>query len=95
MTNAQGDCLSDKEFENYLNALRDTRAWGGQIEIQALSNSLRCPIEVIQATGPPTIQGGDTFKGKPLILTYHRHMYSLGEHYNSSRPATLAEEEEQ
>ena len=26
---------------------------------------------------------GDGQKGQPLILTYHRHMYGLGEHYNS------------
>lgn len=90
MTNAQGDCLNDKEFADYVEAVRNTRAWGGQIEIQAMSNCLRCPIEVIQATGS-IVQGGDSFKGKPLVLTYHRHMYSLGEHYNSTRPQPVVE----
>lgn len=95
MTNSSGDCLNDKEFSDYIEAVRNTRAWGGQIEIQALSNSLKCPIEVIQATGS-IIQGEDQFKKvKPLILTYHRHMYSLGEHYNSARPKPLTEEDEQ
>lgn len=96
MTNAAGDCLSDQEFTDYVEAVRNTRAWGGQIEIQALSNCLRCPIEVIQATGS-IVQGGEnTFKkNKPLILTYHRHMYSLGEHYNSARPKPLVEDEEE
>lgn len=85
MTNASGDCLNESEFTKYVDAVRNTRAWGGQIEIQALSNSLRCPIEVLQANGS-IVQGADQHKGKPpLVLTYHRHMYSLGEHYNSAR----------
>lgn len=87
MTNPEtGDCLSDTEFEKYCSDLRNTSAWGGQIEISALSQILQVPIEVIQATGPPTIQGDDKFKGPHLIITYHRNMYSLGEHYNSTRP---------
>lgn len=87
MTNTEsGDCLGDTEFDKYCLAVRNTPAWGGQIEITALSNVLKAPIEVIQATGPATIQGANEFKGPNLIITYHRHMYSLGEHYNGSRP---------
>lgn len=87
MTAADGNVMGDKEFEKYCDSVRNTRAWGGQIEIQALSHCLRVPIEVLQATGPPTIQGLDEFPDRPkLIITYHRHMYSLGEHYNSSSP---------
>lgn len=87
MTNPDtGDCLNDTEFQKYCSDLRNTSAWGGQIEITALSQILRAPIEVIQATGPPTIQGDDKFNGPNLIITYHRNMYSLGEHYNSTRP---------
>lgn len=93
MTNADGDCLSEQEFHEYVENVRNTRAWGGQIEIQALSNSLRCPIDVIQATGS-IVQGVEKFKGKPLVLTYHRHMYSLGEHYNSARPQAGNDDEE-
>lgn len=94
MTNAEGDCLSEQEFLDYVENVRNTRAWGGQIEIQALSNSLRCPIDVIQATGS-IVQGVEKFKGKPLVLTYHRHMYSLGEHYNSARPQAGNEDAEE
>lgn len=87
MTNTEtGDCLSDVEFEKYCSDLRNTAAWGGQIEITALSNVLKVPIEVIQATGPSTIQADDKFNGPNLIITYHRHMYSLGEHYNGTNP---------
>ena len=49
----------------------------------ALSKALGCRIEVIQATGTPVTLG----KSGPLLtLTYHRHMYGLGEHYNSTKP---------
>lgn len=88
MSNADtGDCLDDVGFEKYCSDLRNTAAWGGQVEITALSNILKSPIEVIQATGPPTIQG-EEFKGPKLIITYHRHMYSLGEHYNGTKLKT-------
>lgn len=81
-----GDCLNDDEFEKYCSDLRNTSAWGGQIEISALSQILKVPIEVIQATGPSTIQGEEKFKGPNLIIAYHRNMYSLGEHYNGTKP---------
>lgn len=87
MTNPKtGDLLSDAEFENYCELLHTTPAWGGQIELKALSSILKVPIEVLQAEGPPTVQGADEFSGPNLLITYHRHMYSLGEHYNSSVP---------
>ncbi|KAJ0181948.1 hypothetical protein K1T71_002670 [Dendrolimus kikuchii] len=78
------EMLTDAEFEDYCDKIRDTKVWGGQLEIKALSNCLKCPINVIQATGPDSIEQGNEFKGAPLIITYHRHMYSLGEHYNST-----------
>lgn len=81
-----GDCLSDEEFVKYCTAIRQTPAWGGHVEISALSHILKSPIEVIQATGPPTIQGETEFKGPNLVITYHRFMYSLGEHYNGTKP---------
>lgn len=80
-----GDCLSDEEFVKYCTAIRNTPAWGGHVEISALTHILKSPIEVIQATGPPTIQGETEFKGPNLVITYHRHMYSLGEHYNGTK----------
>lgn len=78
------EMLTDMEFEEYCDKIRDTKVWGGQLEIKALSNCLKCPINVIQATGPDSIEQGTEFTGSPLTITYHRHMYSLGEHYNST-----------
>ncbi|XP_060806462.1 deubiquitinase OTUD6B [Amyelois transitella] len=78
------EMLTDQEFEEYCEKIRSTKVWGGQIEIRALSSSLKCPINIIQASGPETIEQGKEFVGDPLILAYHRHMYKLGEHYNST-----------
>lgn len=78
------DMLTDDEFNDYCDKIVNTKVWGGQLEIRALSNSLKCPINVIQATGPDSIEQGTEFGGPPLIITYHRHMYNLGEHYNST-----------
>jgi len=82
---ATGDCLTDDEFTQYCEAIKTTSTWGGQIEIKALSNALKVPIEVLQSSGPPTIQNDDNFAGPNLVLTFHRFMYSLGEHYNSTK----------
>lgn len=82
---ATGDCLTDDEFSDYCESIKRTATWGGQIEIKALSNALKVPIEVLQSSGPPTIQNDENFPGPPLVLTFHRLMYSLGEHYNSTK----------
>lgn len=80
------EMLSEVEFKDYCDKIRDTKVWGGQLEIRALSNLLKCPINVIQATGPEMIEQGSEFEGPALLITYHRHMYQLGEHYNSALP---------
>lgn len=83
MDNDSDEPITDQQFEEYCKNIATTKFWGGQIELKALSNALKCPIKIIQASGPPTIQGED-FPGTPLIVTYHRHLYRLGEHYNST-----------
>ncbi|KAJ6637246.1 Deubiquitinase OTUD6B [Pseudolycoriella hygida] len=89
---ATGDSLTDDEFINYCESIKRSATWGGQIEIKALSNALKVPIEVLQSSGPPTVQNDDNFPGPPLVLTFHRHMYSLGEHYNSTKCLEIDEE---
>lgn len=79
----ESEVVSEEQFESYCKDVALTKLWGGQLELKALSNIFKCPIKVIQAAGPPTLQG-ESFKGPELILTYHRHLYRLGEHYNST-----------
>lgn len=77
------DIFTHEEFDKYCKTLVTKPVWGGQIEIRALSNALTCPIKVIQADSQPTVQG-EQFEGPPLVIAYHRHLYRLGEHYNST-----------
>jgi len=77
--------LTPTQFQVYCNKMATTPEWGGQVELLALANILSKPIEVIQAEGSPMIIG-EHFTAPKLILTYHRHAYGLGEHYNSVLP---------
>lgn len=87
-------------YEEYVHNVRSTSTWGGQLELRALSEGLKCPIVVFSAEGPPLTMGaefapnadcsGDDISGwddkKALLLSFHRHYYALGEHYNSVIP---------
>lgn len=90
-----GEMLTESQFYDYCDQVAQTTAWGGQVELRALSEAMKCCVEVIQAEGPPMVVGEEYFKegGPKLILTYHRRMYSLGEHYNSVKPYVPEEEE--
>lgn len=84
-----GDILSEAEFRKYCHQVRNTKSWGGEIEVKALSSSLNCPIEIIQASGTSPVHGEEKDPSRKLVLTYHRHMYRLGEHYNSTMPLVV------
>ncbi|XP_057326285.1 deubiquitinase OTUD6B [Microplitis mediator] len=77
------DALTEEQYQQYCDNVESTSAWGGAIELQVLSRILSCPIEVVQATGSPYIVGDEFESCKKITLTYHRHMYELGAHYNS------------
>ncbi|KAG9355503.1 hypothetical protein JZ751_000341 [Albula glossodonta] len=83
LTNANtGDMYTEDEFEKYCSDVEKTAAWGGQLELRALTQVLQVPIEVIQADSP-TIVIGEEYSKPPITLIYMRHAYGLGEHYNS------------
>lgn len=63
-------------------------------QLRALSHVLKCCIEIIQATGPSVLVGEEYQDKKQAILTFHRHMYGLGEHYNSTKPILEEEAED-
>ncbi|GFG36731.1 hypothetical protein Cfor_08708, partial [Coptotermes formosanus] len=89
-----GDLLTDEQYEDYCNEVVNTSAWGGEVELRALSHILECCIEIIQATGPSVLVGEEYQEKKQAILTFHRHMYGLGEHYNSTKPILEEEAED-
>jgi len=78
-----GEPYSEAEYNNYCKVMESTPAWGGQVELLALATILGRPLTVIQGEGQESLVVGGDQKGQPLTLTYHRHMYGLGEHYNS------------
>nr|XP_012803907.2 deubiquitinase OTUD6B isoform X1 [Jaculus jaculus] len=77
-----GEMYTPEEFGKYCEDIVNTAAWGGQLELRALSHILRTPIEIIQADSPPIVVG-EEYPKNPLVLVYMRHAYGLGEHYNS------------
>ncbi|XP_046466898.1 deubiquitinase OTUD6B [Neodiprion pinetum] len=87
------ETLSPEQYTKYCDDVAGTTAWGGAVELQVLSQVLKCPIEVIQATGAPYVIGEEyKDEGKKVTLTYHRHMYGLGAHYNSVTKFAINEE---
>ena len=52
----------------------------------ALTHVLKTPIRVHSAESPPLLMGPDYESAgvEPLQVTYHKHFYALGEHYNST-----------
>ncbi|KAL9936622.1 hypothetical protein V8E36_004690 [Tilletia maclaganii] len=78
-----------EHFAKYCTAIEETGVWGGQPEILALSHAYEVPVHVVQV-GLPTLKIGEeayaSSSKTPLVISYHRHMYGLGEHYNSLRP---------
>jgi len=83
-----GEMLNEEQFDKYCQDMENVPVWGGQVELRALSETLKRPIEVVQAEGPSVIVGEEFKKSddgqSDVILTYHRHAYGLGEHYNAA-----------
>ena len=85
-------------YEQYVHNVRSTSTWGGQLELRALSEALKVPIVVFSAESPPLTMGAEHDpdeednegkewdKKKAVLLSFHRHYYALGEHYNSVVP---------
>lgn len=70
-------------YLDYCHAVETTSVWGGQPEILAMSRALNTPIWVVQA-GQPIVKVGQeeiaqAATSKPLLISYHRRMYGLGE----------------
>uniref|UniRef100_A0A1E1XFP0 Putative otu ovarian tumor-like cysteine protease n=1 Tax=Amblyomma aureolatum TaxID=187763 RepID=A0A1E1XFP0_9ACAR len=79
------DMMTAEEYEEYCIEVSSTTAWGGQLELKALSHACKVPITVVQAYGP-SIEIGTEYNCKPMLLSYHRCLYEMGEHYNSLVP---------
>ncbi|KAF3580586.1 hypothetical protein DY000_02031864 [Brassica cretica] len=76
---------AEERFEKYCREVESTAAWGGQLELGALTHCLRKHIMVFSGSFPD-VEMGKEYKSSndsSLMLSYHRHAFGLGEHYNS------------
>ncbi|KAL2922313.1 Deubiquitinase OTUD6B [Bienertia sinuspersici] len=81
-----------QRFEKYCREVESTAAWGGQLELGALTHCLKKRIMVFSGTFPD-VEMGKEYKidddgvaaslNSCIKLSYHMHAFGLGEHYNS------------
>jgi len=76
-----------EDFVGYCDRVERSADWGGELELRALADELHARILVHRAEeAEPLALGEAADEGPPLQVTYHRHYYALGEHYNSVEP---------
>lgn len=75
----------DGTYEEYVQNVESPTAavWGGQVEVRAIANKIDRTIFIYDTQVPLITMGPSCSEGVPVKLTFHRHYYSLGEHYNS------------
>ncbi|KAL9263511.1 OVARIAN TUMOR DOMAIN-containing deubiquitinating enzyme 5-like protein [Drosera capensis] len=80
-------------FQKYCEEVESTAALGGQLELGALTHCLKKPIMIFSVSFPDVEMGkeykSDTVSGSAessIRLSYHKHAFGLGEHYNSVVP---------
>eukprot|EP01117_Protostelium_nocturnum_P009621 TRINITY_DN3435_c0_g1_i2.p1 TRINITY_DN3435_c0_g1~~TRINITY_DN3435_c0_g1_i2.p1 ORF type:complete len:328 (-),score=175.38 TRINITY_DN3435_c0_g1_i2:65-1048(-) len=96
LDSTDGGMMSPEQFQAFCEKTAKTAAWGGQLELRALANSLKRPITVYTADpNAKNIEMGEEFNEKPLLLSYHRHAFGLGEHYNSIVPYQPSKDDEE
>ena len=88
LSETEGDSNSgsaEERFEKYCREVESTAAWGSQLELGALTHCLRKHIKVYSGSFPDVEMGKEYRSGddSSLMLSYHRHAFGLGEHYNS------------
>lgn len=87
LLNDQGDLMSAQDYKNYCNRIAKTKEWGGHLELTAISEFTRKPIHIYQASSdnraPLVVEPRVKTSKSPILLSFHKHLYHLGEHYNS------------
>ena len=68
-------------YKAYCDEVERTAAWGGHVELQALSQALGLHVRVHSADGP-CVDVGEAH-ADTVDVCYLRHSCALGEHYNS------------
>ncbi|EPS65075.1 hypothetical protein M569_09704 [Genlisea aurea] len=83
-----GESTAAERFEDYCRDVESTAAWGGQLELGAISRRLKKHIVIFSGSFPDVEMGKEYENASTsIMLSYHRHAFGLGEHYNSVVPA--------
>ncbi|KAL8676799.1 MAG: hypothetical protein Q9186_006706 [Xanthomendoza sp. 1 TL-2023] len=78
----------EEPLDEYVGKIRDTGEWGGHLELLALAKAYDVNINVLQGNGQiESIEAGTDGEKPTMWLSYYRHSFGLGEHYNSLRQA--------
>jgi OTU domain-containing protein 6 len=83
-----GNENAEDGFERYCQEVESTASWGGHLELDAIARSLQKHI-VVYSSNLPEVEIGKQYgksTSSTLRLSYHRHAFGLGEHYNSVVP---------
>lgn len=95
VTDGNSDNSLTERFENYCREVESTAAWGGQLELGALTHCLKKHIMIFSGSFPD-VEMGKEYRSGPealsnscIMLSYHRHAFGLGEHYNSVVPSSV------
>lgn len=98
MINDDSDQSQAERFEKYCKEVESTAAWGGELELRALTHCLRKHIMIYSGSFPDVEMGKEyksagvsSLSNASIMLSYHRHAFGLGEHYNSIVPNTIAQ----
>lgn len=85
LINDQGGLMNLEDYKKYCNRISKTKEWGGHLELTAISQFTKKPIHIYQAESdvPITIEPSTDSDKSPIVLSFHKHLYHLGEHYNS------------
>ncbi|KAF8401531.1 hypothetical protein HHK36_012471 [Tetracentron sinense] len=96
MKEMDSDNSLSERFEKYCREIESTAAWGGQLELGALTHCLRNHIMIFSGSFPDVEMGkeyksdsGVTSSNPSIMLSYHKHAFGLGEHYNSIVPNVI------
>lgn len=78
--NGETDDLYD--FDEYCSMMKNTSAWGGEVELSIISEIVRCKLFILQQDTSFEI-GSNELPNPTLKLVYYKHTLALGEHYGS------------
>lgn len=78
--------LTMGNIDEYTEKIKNTSEWGGDMEILALAKEFNAPVSVLMS-GRAIHRVNEDGQEPELKLVYYKHVYGLGEHYNSLRDA--------